>query len=150
MLCTSFSVKFWWVMISAKRNHAFCFFFWKKKCSITLIVSFEFSVANLTREAELGSVHRFLENYNVSSVKSWLIMISAKRNNAFCFFFWKKKTPLKRLIPMVRLRGCFVSAAEVGRAAIEFFGWDQTDENFTSGNEEIERKDGASKAYEVR
>jgi hypothetical protein len=75
---------------SAKQNNAFCFFFWKKK--------------NLTNPIGLFAVSLMLSLRGtppklpwVGFAEGWANKPSAKQNNAFCFFFWKKKNTTRKI-----------------------------------------------------
>jgi hypothetical protein len=84
----------------AKRNYAFCFFFWKKKSTTRLVclTSTSIGILGASPQTPLGRLHRdlggglvtlkFREYQNLRAVQG----SSAKRNYAFCFFFWKKKS----------------------------------------------------------
>jgi hypothetical protein len=79
---------------SAKQNNVFCFFFCKKKkynesncflCRIRRVLGTE--TAQSSRQSIAGA------SPWVGFAKVWIgkPQSSAKQNNAFCFFFWKKK-----------------------------------------------------------
>jgi hypothetical protein len=90
---------------SAKQNNAFCFFFWKKKKTTKPIEDKNKAVEtsswllpllplNIYLEAQLVPFLGARPQTPVAPLRGELAELwsSAKQNNAFCFFFWKKKT----------------------------------------------------------
>jgi hypothetical protein len=68
-----------------EEEQRFCLFFWKK--SVDELYFWGQPQTPWFRFAEGLTTMSFLNN-----IYLFVLWHSAKRNNAFCFFFWKKKT----------------------------------------------------------